>query len=58
MEQKLLSSTLHPEASDKKFHLLETMCEEKGQEITGLQAQLLENVCTAVTNCQLFSVQS
>ena len=54
----MLSSTLHPEASDKKFHLLETMCEEKGQEITGLQAQLLENVCTAVTNYQLFYVQS
>ena len=38
------ASVRQPAAVDKKLHMLETMCEEKEQEIAGLQAQLLENV--------------
>jgi len=35
---------VRPAAVDQKLHMLETMCEEKEQEIAGLHAQLLENV--------------
>lgn len=42
-QQLLLASAWQPAAVDKKLHMLETMCEEKEQEIAGLQAQLLEN---------------